>query len=94
MRKVPSAPLGGASGDPGLNAAHEILAAAGARGAPVAAVKVGTTVATNALLTRGGEAVLLITTQGASPMRCASAIRTGRTSSARVSRCRSPCTPP
>jgi 5-oxoprolinase (ATP-hydrolysing) len=63
VRKVPSAPLSGARGDPGLNAAQAILAAAGGASA-VAAVKVGTTVATNALLIRGGEPVVLVTTQG------------------------------
>ena len=41
------------------------MRAAVARGAPVAeAVKVGTTVATNALLTRSGEPVVLVTTAG------------------------------
>ena len=64
VRKVPSAPLDGAGGDPGLNAAQEVLRAAGAQGARIVAVKVGTTVATNALLTRGGEPVLLVTTAG------------------------------
>ncbi len=64
VRKVPSAPLDGAGGDPGLNAAQEVLRAAGAPGARIGAVKVGTTVATNALLTRSGEPVLLVTTAG------------------------------
>ena len=64
VRKVPSAPLDGAGGDPGLNAAQEVLRAAGASGARIGAVKVGTTVGTNALLTRSGEPVLLITTAG------------------------------
>src|SRR6516162_5908803 len=70
VRKVPSVVNGGAAGDPGLRAARAILDAAGA-GAPrgagaaaVAAVKVGTTVATNALLTRSGEPVVLVTTAG------------------------------
>jgi 5-oxoprolinase (ATP-hydrolysing) len=49
--------------DPGIRGAREILAAAGSPG-PVAALKVGTTVATNALLERKGEPVLLVTTQG------------------------------
>lgn len=49
--------------DPGLRAAREILAAAGSTGG-VASVKVGTTVATNALLERQGEPVLLVTTLG------------------------------
>ena len=64
VRKVPSSPLGGLGGDPGLNAAAAIRSAHGARGAPVSAVKVGTTVATNALLTRRGEPVVLVTTEG------------------------------
>jgi 5-oxoprolinase (ATP-hydrolysing) len=64
VRKVPSAPLDGEGGDPGLNAAAQVLRAAGASGARISAVKVGTTVATNALLTRGGEPVLLVTTAG------------------------------
>src|SRR3984957_18425299 len=64
VRKVPSAPLDGCGGDPGLNAAAQVLRAAGATGARITAVKVGTTVATNALLTRSGEPVLLITTAG------------------------------
>jgi 5-oxoprolinase (ATP-hydrolysing) len=70
VRKVPSVATAGA-GDPGLAAARAILAdaAPGARpagrvSAAVAAVKVGTTVATNALLTRGGEPVVLVTTAG------------------------------
>jgi 5-oxoprolinase (ATP-hydrolysing) len=62
VRKVPS--VGGSSrGDPGLSAALAMLAAASGT-APVAAVKVGTTVATNALLTRSGEPVVLVTTAG------------------------------
>jgi 5-oxoprolinase (ATP-hydrolysing) len=64
VRKVLSVPAGAAAGDPGVDAACAMLAAAGAAGAPVAAVKVGTTVATNALLTRGGEPVVLVTTAG------------------------------
>ena len=63
VRKVPSAG-GGAPGDPGLNAVRTLLAAAGAAGQAVAAVKAGTTVATNALLTRSGEPVVLVTTAG------------------------------
>ena len=70
VRKVPSVPDAGAAGDPGLRAARAILDAAGA-GAPgvpgaaaVSTVKVGTTVATNALLTRSGEPVVLVTTAG------------------------------
>jgi 5-oxoprolinase (ATP-hydrolysing) len=69
VRKVPSV---GSGGDPGVRAARAILAAATSSAAPaaaapaatVAAVKVGTTVATNALLTRSGEPVLLVTTAG------------------------------
>jgi 5-oxoprolinase (ATP-hydrolysing) len=61
VRKVLSVRAGPAAGDPGLDAAAAVLAAARA---PVAAVKVGTTVATNALLTRGGEPVVLVTTAG------------------------------
>jgi 5-oxoprolinase (ATP-hydrolysing) len=66
VRKVPSVPTDGTPGDPGVRAARAILtAAAAAAPAPgVEAVKVGTTVATNALLTRGGEPVVLITTAG------------------------------
>jgi 5-oxoprolinase (ATP-hydrolysing) len=64
VRKVPSMAPGGAAGDPGLEAAAHILRACGAAAARVTLVKVGTTVATNALLTRSGEPVLLVTTQG------------------------------
>ena len=64
VRKVPSAAPTAAGGDPGLNAAAHILRACGAAPARVTMVKVGTTVATNALLTRSGEPVLLVTTQG------------------------------
>ncbi len=71
VRKVSSSGAPEA-GDPGLAAARAILEAAGGRGAEVAAVKVGTTVATNALLTRSGEPVVLVTTAG-----CADALRIG-----------------
>src|SRR5207248_2024086 len=64
VRKVPSASAGGAAGDPGVRAVQAILAAAGAAPRAVAAVKVGTTVATNALLTRSGEPVVLVTSAG------------------------------
>jgi len=69
VRKVPSLPGGGAAGDPGLGAARAILEAeaqqsAAAPAAGIAAVKVGTTVATNALLTHTGEPVVLVTTAG------------------------------
>jgi 5-oxoprolinase (ATP-hydrolysing) len=68
VRKVPSVSGDASAGDPGLGAVRAILAAAGAAQAPagaaIAAVKVGTTVATNALLTRSGEPVVLVTTAG------------------------------
>src|SRR5215831_14656219 len=70
VRKVPSVATDGVPGDPGVRAARAILTAAAATGpatapAPaVEAVKVGTTVATNALLTRSGEPVVLVTTAG------------------------------
>src|SRR5947207_15783787 len=64
VRKGPSASAGGAAGDPGVRAVQAILAAAGAAPRAVAAVKVGTTVATNALLTRSGEPVVLVTSAG------------------------------
>ena len=59
VRKVLSKPGGGA--DPGIRAARDILATSSEA---VHAVKVGTTVATNALLERKGEPVLLVTTKG------------------------------
>src|SRR5205085_1367730 len=55
---------GGAADDRGLRAVRAILAAAGAAPRAVAAVKVGTTVATNALLTRSGAPVVLVTSAG------------------------------
>ena len=70
VRKVPSVPTDGVPGDPGVRAARAILTAAHSAAAPdatapaVEAVKVGTTVATNALLTRSGEPVVLVTTAG------------------------------
>src|SRR6201998_1361537 len=64
VRKVPSSTAEGAAADPGLAAARQILESAGGRTHRVAAVKVGTTVATNALLTRSGEPVALVTTAG------------------------------
>jgi 5-oxoprolinase (ATP-hydrolysing) len=70
VRKVPSVPTDGVPGDPGVRAARAILTAAHAASAAdasppvVDAVKVGTTVATNALLTRSGEPVVLVTTAG------------------------------
>src|SRR5207244_11288821 len=63
VRKVPSASAGGAAGDPGLGAARAILEAC-AESRAVTAVQVGTTVATNALLTRTGAPVVLVTTAG------------------------------
>src|ERR1700745_1201638 len=59
VRKVLSQ-LGGAQ-DPGIRGAREILSSSADT---VYAVKVGTTVATNALLERKGEPVLLVTTKG------------------------------
>src|SRR3569833_2762545 len=60
--------------DPGIRAAHEMLDAGTPPGqnTRVDAVKVGTTVATNALLERKGEPVLLVTTAG-----CADGLRIG-----------------
>ncbi|HEY2809444.1 MAG TPA: hydantoinase B/oxoprolinase family protein [Steroidobacteraceae bacterium] len=63
VRKVLSAAPGGVSADPGLVAVQAILAEAGGSSA-IDIVKVGTTVATNALLTRSGEPVVLVTTAG------------------------------
>src|SRR6201996_1765040 len=59
VRKVLSQ-LSGAE-DPGMRGARDILSTSTDT---VAAVKVGTTVATNALLERKGEPVLLVTTRG------------------------------
>jgi 5-oxoprolinase (ATP-hydrolysing) len=68
VRKVPSAAGDPSTGDPGLSAARamleELAPSAAARTPAIAAVKVGTTVATNALLTRSGEPVVLVTTAG------------------------------
>ena len=50
-----------------------------ARERRVQSVRLGTTVATNALLERKGDPTLLVTTRGLGE-RCASAIRTGPTS--------------
>src|ERR1700742_2092790 len=58
VRKVLSQP---GEHDPGIRGALDILSTSAA---PVRAVKVGTTVATNALLERKGEPVLLVTTRG------------------------------
>ena len=62
VRKQPSRSADGE--DPGLAAARAIIAASGAAPAPIAAFKIGTTVATNALLERQGEPVVLVTTRG------------------------------
>src|SRR3984893_1352481 len=62
--RAPPRPAGGAAGDPGVRAARAILAGASAAPPAVAAVKVGTTVATSALLPRSGEPVVLVTTAG------------------------------
>src|SRR3984893_14792085 len=59
VRKVLSQLDGGQ--DPGIRGVRDILSPSQA---PVHAVKVGTTVATNALLERTGEPVLLVTTKG------------------------------
>src|SRR5215470_1196721 len=58
VRKVLSQP---GEQDPGIRGALDMLSSSDA---PVHAVKVGTTVATNALLERKGEPVLLVTTRG------------------------------
>ena len=67
IRKVLSVQPGAADGgDPGIRAARNILGATSQETPEgrVDAVKVGTTVATNALLERKGEPVLLVTTVG------------------------------
>jgi 5-oxoprolinase (ATP-hydrolysing) len=64
VRKVPSAPAAPDDDDPGLDAARTILAAAGAAPDAVGAVKVGTTVVTNALLEGRGSRVAWVTTRG------------------------------
>ncbi len=61
VRKLLSASFHG--GDPGLRGAREILAQAGASNS-IEAVRIGTTVATNALLERKGAPVVLVTTAG------------------------------
>ena len=52
------------AGDPGLAVVRSLIAAARGAWARIAALKVGTTVATNALLERTGAEVLLVTTAG------------------------------
>jgi 5-oxoprolinase (ATP-hydrolysing) len=67
ISKVLSVQPGAADGgDPGIRAARKILGATSQETPEgrVDAVKVGTTVATNALLERKGEPVLLVTTVG------------------------------
>src|SRR5579871_918285 len=69
IRKVLSVQPGmPAQADPGIRAIRELLAAIPPRqtgaAARIEAVKVGTTVATNALLERKGEPVVLVTTAG------------------------------
>ena len=69
VRKVLSRSTTASSRDPGLATIQSILDEAAASGCPegcgrISALKVGTTVATNALLERTGEEVLLVTTAG------------------------------
>ena len=67
IRKVLSVQPAAADGaDPGIRAAREILSSVpqSTQTTRIDAVKVGTTVATNALLERKGEPVLLVTTAG------------------------------
>ena len=63
VRKVPSVTRGEAR-DPGLTAALSILRDAGVPADAIQAMKVGTTVVTNALLERRGSRVLWVTTRG------------------------------
>jgi 5-oxoprolinase (ATP-hydrolysing) len=65
IRKVLSVQPGAPGGeDPGIRAVRELLGTASPAVRRVDAVKVGTTVATNALLERKGEPVVLVTTTG------------------------------
>ena len=67
IRKVLSMQPGAPAGvDPGIRAMHQLLSGARREGSSqrIEAVKVGTTVATNALLERKGEPVALVTTAG------------------------------
>ena len=64
LRKVPSGQASAGTTDPGLEAAFDMLREAGVPAAGAAHFKVGTTVATNALLERRGSRVLLVTTRG------------------------------
>ena len=63
VRKVPSVTRG-EERDPGLTAALSILRDAGVAPDSIRALKVGTTVVTNALLERRGSRVLWVTTRG------------------------------
>lgn len=63
VRKVPSVTRG-EERDPGLTAALSILRDAGVQTGAIRALKVGTTVVTNALLERRGSRVLWVTTRG------------------------------
>ena len=76
------AALHGIRGFLGLGAEEAIPAAR------VASVKMGTTVATNALLERKGEPVVLVTTQGLGRAAAARPTRTGRGCSTGRSCCR------
>ena len=51
-------------GDPAVRGIGELLRSCGADDDPVESVRLGTTVATNALLERRGEATLLVVTRG------------------------------
>jgi 5-oxoprolinase (ATP-hydrolysing) len=52
------------AGDPAVRGIGEVLARSGAAHAVIDSVRLGTTVATNALLERKGEATVLVTTRG------------------------------
>ncbi|MFO1406276.1 MAG: hydantoinase B/oxoprolinase family protein [Steroidobacteraceae bacterium] len=54
----------GRRGDPAVRAIGEVLARQGGTGARVASVRLGTTVATNALLERTGASTVFVTTRG------------------------------
>src|SRR6187401_2649212 len=59
VRKLPTEPAAG-----GENATVTALREAAAAGRALSEIRVGTTLATNALLERAGERVLLVTTRG------------------------------
>jgi 5-oxoprolinase (ATP-hydrolysing) len=63
VRKVPTAAAGTAD-DAGIAAARAVLDAAGGHAPRVSQVRIGTTIATNALLERRGARVALVTTRG------------------------------